>query len=187
MRDAPVPQKYDAVAIVLHWSSALFIVTAFLLGLTVDDFPKEYAPMIVNFHAIIGLIVLLLAATRICWRSVHTPPPLPDSGGSLLHWAAKVGHGLLYLLMLLVPLIGIPTLAYRGRGLDFGLFAIPPLVSRAPDIFHPLTELHQLAAWALVLVALGHIAAAIYHQHVLRDQLISRMLPWKSGRVAARD
>lgn len=170
-------QRYDSVAIALHWTIAALILIAFALGLTVDDFPKAYGPMVVNIHALLGVAVLVLTLVRLGWRLTHTPPALPASGGPLANKAAKAVHVLLYALMLAAPLIGLPTLFYRGRGLDFGLFAIPPVLPRVPEIFHPLTEAHELAAYALVLLAAGHVLAALYHQAVLKDRLMERMLP----------
>lgn len=90
---------------------------------------------------------------------------------------SKLAHFLLYVLMLAVPLIGLPTLFYRGRGLDFGLFQVPAFLARTPEIFRPLTELHELGAYALIGLAAGHVAAALYHQWILRDALIARMVP----------
>lgn len=170
-------QRYDAVAIALHWTIAVLILVAFGLGLTVDDFPKAYGPMVVNIHSLLGVAVLVLTLARLAWRLTHTPPALPSSGGPLADKAAKAVHALLYVLMLAVPLIGLPTLFYRGRGLDFGLFAIPAFLPRVPEIFRPLTEVHELAAYALVALAAGHVLAAIYHQAVLKDRLMERMLP----------
>ena len=40
--------RYDRVAITLHWSIALLIGAAFLLGLTVDAFPKAWERSVVN-------------------------------------------------------------------------------------------------------------------------------------------
>jgi cytochrome b561 len=81
----------------------------------------------------------------------------------------------LYVLMVAVPLIGIPTLLYRGRGLNLGLFTIPSPFARTPDIFHPLTQVHELASYALVGLAIGHIGAALYHQWVRKDDILRRM------------
>jgi cytochrome b561 len=170
-----MPSRYDAVAIVLHWSIASLILVAFGLGLTVDDFPKAFVPVVVNAHALIGLAVLALTFVRLAWRITHRPPPLPASTGHLTERLSKIAHGLLYLLMIAVPLIGLPTLFYRGKGLDFGLVTVPQFLPRVPEIFHPLTEVHELGAYALVLLAAGHAAAAIYHQLVLRDGLVLRM------------
>jgi cytochrome b561 len=170
-------QRYDAVAIALHWGIAALIAAAFGLGLTVDDFPKAYEGMVVNTHVLIGLAVIALSLTRVGWRLAHRPPALPRENSAKMEAAAKLVHILLYILMIAVPLIGIPTLLYRGRGVDFGLLQIRPLAPRVPEIFHPLTELHELTAYALVLLAVGHVLAALYHQFILRDDLVRRMTP----------
>jgi cytochrome b561 len=169
--------RYDLVAIILHWSIALLIAAAFLLGLTVDDFPKAWSKAVVNVHVLLGVAVLALTLVRIGWRIGHKPPPLPIASNSLLENSAKAVHLLLYALMLAVPGIGVPTLLYRGRGVDFGLFEIPPLLPRVPEMFRPLTDLHELSAYALLSLGLGHIVAALYHQMVLRDGLVRRMVP----------
>jgi len=174
-------QRYDAVAIALHWSIAALIAAAFLLGLTVDDFPKAYERTVVNTHVVIGLAVIMLSLARVGWRLVHRPPPLPRSNSRIIEMASKAVHALLYALMIVVPVIGIPTLLYRGRGVDFGVFEMPPLAPRVPEIFHPLTELHELTAYALVCLAVGHMLAALYHQFVLRDGLLRRMTPIADG------
>jgi cytochrome b561 len=168
---------YDAVAIALHWGIAALIAAAFLLGLTVDGFPKAYEGAVVNTHVLIGLAVIILSCARVGWRLAHRPPALPRTNGALVETASKLVHVLLYILMIVVPLIGIPTLLYRGRGVNFGAFEIPPLLPRTPEVFRPLTDLHELTAYALVLLALGHILAAFYHQFVLRDDLVRRMIP----------
>jgi cytochrome b561 len=169
-------QLYDGVAIGLHWTIALLILAAFLLGLTVDEFPKSWDSAVVNTHVLLGLAVLALSIARLAWRLGHKPPPALKSG-PLAEKLAKPVHGLLYLLMLTVPLIGIPTLLYRGRGIDFGLFAIDPVLPRTPQMFRPLTEIHELSAYALLLLAGGHVLAALYHHLVLRDRTLARMLP----------
>jgi len=170
-------QQYDRVAIGLHWTIALLILGAFVLGLTVDDFPKSWDSAVVNSHSLLGLAVLVLSLARLAWRLGHKPPPPLKSIGRLADKLAKPVHALLYLTMLAVPLIGIPTLFYRGRGIDFGLFAIGSPFERMPGIFRPLTEIHELSAYALLLLAGGHLLAALYHHIVLRDRTLLRMLP----------
>lgn len=167
--------RYGTVAIALHWIIVALIVVAFVLGLTVDNFPKAYVSSVINLHAIIGLSILFLTLVRLGWRLTNRPPDLPTTATLLIRRVSKLTHALLYLLMFLVPMIGIPTLLYRGRGIDFGFFQIAPLVPRTPEIFHPLTDVHEYAAFALVALAIGHMLAAAYHQLVLRDGLLSRM------------
>ena len=47
---------------------------------------------------------------------------------------SKLAHFLVYALMLAVPLFGLPTLFYRGRSLDFGLFQVPDFLIRTPEV-----------------------------------------------------
>lgn len=171
----PPSQRYHTVAILIHWSVALLIGLDFVLGLTVDNFPKSWTGTVINTHALTGLSVLGLTLVRLWWRVGHKPPDYPASVSPLLQRLSHLVQGALYVLMLAVPLIGIPTLLYRGRGLDFGLFKLASPVARTPDIFHPLTEVHELAAFALVGLAVGHILAALYHQLVRKDEIMRRM------------
>ncbi len=167
--------RYHGVAILIHWSVALLILVAFVLGLTVDDFPKSWTGAIINIHALTGLAVLGLTLVRVWWRLGHTPPDYPADFSRPMRRLSHLVHLALYALMLAVPLIGIPTLLYRGRGLNFGLFTIASPFARTPDIFHPLTQIHELASYALVGLAIGHIGAALYHQWVRKDDILRRM------------
>lgn len=170
-------QRYDPVAIALHWSIAAMIVFAFVLGLTIDNFPKDMTSTLINAHSLIGLAILALSAVRLFWRLNNPPPELPASMSPLARLASHAAHGGLYLLMIGIPLIGVPTLLYRGRGLDFGLFQIASPFARTPDIFRPLTQVHELASFALIGLAAAHALAALYHHHVLRDDVLTRILP----------
>jgi cytochrome b561 len=164
-------QRYAPIAIQLHWLTALLIAAAFALGLTVDNFPKPYTGTIINLHALLGVTILVLTLARLAWRLSHRPPELGAGSGRIIRLTSKAVHAL----MVLVPLIGFPTLFYRGRGLDFGLVQIAPFLPWTPDIYRPLTDLHEYAAFALVGLAIGHVLAALYHQFVLKDDLLSRM------------
>jgi len=167
--------RYSSVAILIHWSVALLIIFSFLLGLTVDNFPKSWTGAVINTHALAGLSVLGLTFFRLAWRLTHRPPEYPRDVSPAVKRLSHLAHMALYVLMITVPVIGIPTLLYRGRGLDFGLFGISSPFERTPDIFHPLTDWHELAAFALLGLAIGHVLAALYHQFVRKDAIMGRM------------
>ena len=168
---------FDAAAVALHWTTAALIVVAFTLGLSVDAFPKTWENAVVNTHALLGIAILVLTAARVAWRFGHPPPPIPpDAAGPLMRRAAAVVHFLLYSLMVVVPLIGIPTLLYRGRGLDLGVLQLPSPFARTPEIFRPLTEAHEVAAYSLIGLAAAHMLAALYHHFVRRDEVLLQML-----------
>jgi cytochrome b561 len=167
--------RYSSVAILIHWSVALLIIFSFLLGLTVDNFPKSWTSAVINTHALAGLSILGLTIFRLTWRLNHKPPEYPQDTSPAVKRLSHLVQMTLYVLMIVVPVIGIPTLLYRGRGLNFGLFGIPSPFERAPDIFHPLTDVHELAAFALLGLAVGHVLAAFYHKIVRKDAIMGRM------------
>lgn len=177
----PIP-RYDRVAMALHWAVAALIVAAFALGLTIDDFPADWKSAAINLHALVGLSVLALSLARLAWRLGHRPPPYDPPLGRLIGRLAGAGHVLLYVLMIAVPAIGIPTLLYRGLGLDFGLFQIASPLARNREVYRPLTEIHELASYLTIALAAGHALAAVYHQVVARDGVLQRMVPGMAGR-----
>lgn len=178
MQKSALPQRYDAIARSLHWASALLIVAVFIMGLTIDLLPREQRPPYLNAHVLAGLAVLILAIVRLGWRAGHATPP-PANGTPLATLALKFGHGALYVLMVVVPLIGFAPLFARGRGVNFGLFALASPIERTKDWIKPTTEIHEIAAYALIALALGHVVAAVYHQVALKDGLMLRMMPAK--------
>lgn len=171
-------ERYGTAAILFRWSIAVLIVLAFVLGLTIDLFAKTWTGAAINAHALIGLAVLILSILRLAWRSIHPIPEFQDAIGPFMRLSAKVGHAVLYVLMIVVPVIGVPTLLFRGRGLDFGFAQIASPFERTKEIFGPLTEFHEIAAYALIGLAVAHMLAAVYHHRVLHDDTMRRMSPW---------
>lgn len=177
MTSEAAPQRYDRVQIILHWLIALLIFGLYALGLSVDLFDKPTRPLVVNVHEVFGLALLSLVILRIVWRLTHPKPPYPASMGPLFRKAAAAGHGVLYLLTALVPLIGVRAFLFRGRPLDLGVAQIPTPFAANRDIVHQTVEVHGLMAHVLIAAAVGHILVALYHQFVLRDDILSRVRP----------
>lgn len=172
-----LPRKYDRTQIGLHWLIAVLIVGLYAVGLSVDLFDKPVRPFIINLHAVFGLVLLLLVVVRIFWRATHVSPPFPASMGPLFQKAASAGHGLLNLLTLAIPVVGVPAFLLRGRPLDLGLFQIPAPFEANRDLAHQVTEFHGLLANILIALVVCHVLVALYHQFVLRDGLLDRIKP----------
>jgi cytochrome b561 len=170
-------QSYGRTQIVLHWLIALMIFGLYAVGLSVDLFDKPVRPFVINLHAAFGVTLFALVVLRIAWRATHEKPPYPPDMGPLFRKAAAAGHGLLYLLMAIVPALGMRAFFLRGRPLDFGVLQIPSPFEANRDLAHQAAEFHGLMAHVLIALAVGHILAALYHQFVLRDNLLARMRP----------
>jgi cytochrome b561 len=177
-------RSYNKTAIVLHWLMAALIGAVALLGLAFDQMTREAKPFWLNLHAVLGLAILLLVAMRLGWRWRRPPPPHPMP--KLAETVSRFAHGALYGLMGLVPLFGLAALLARGRGIDFGLFSLASPLARNRDLSRAMMSGHAFFAYALLAVAALHIAAALYHQFVLGDGLLARMVPGRKHAVPSR-
>ena len=164
--------RYDTVARALHWAMAALILLALALGMLHDALkPMNVMPL----HKSLGLSVLVLAVVRIVWRMTHAAPPLPASLPPVQRALTAMVHGLLYLLMLAMPMSGWATASAGKYPLSyFGLLAVPKLAMSKPmgAIAH---QAHGVQGWLMLALLAGHIGAAIWHRG-RRDGIMERML-----------
>jgi cytochrome b561 len=59
----------------------------------------------------------------------------------------------------------------------FGIGDIPSPWIRDRAFAHNVTEIHEILAHALVIVAIFHATAALLHHFIFRDNTLLRMLP----------
>ena len=172
------PTRYTHTAIVLHWLLAVAILGSFGLGLYMADLP--FSPQRVklyNWHKWAGVTILALSALRLLWRLAHRPPPdVP-----MPVWqqrASHLAHQALYLLFFAVPLAGWAYSSAAGFPIVwFGVLPLPDFVPVDKALAEAIKPVHGFLAWALIGVVVLHIAAALKHQFVDRDGLLTRMLP----------
>ncbi len=126
-------------------------------------------------HKSIGLLVLLTVLARLLLRASRGRPA-PEPG----RWqarAASVGHGVLYLLLIAVPALGYfvaSTASLRIPTRFLGLIVLPDPIGPDPALFAVLRPLHRALAIALVALAAGHAAMAVYH-HMRGRAVLRRM------------
>lgn len=173
-----VPLRYDAVARVLHWVMAAAILALWVVGHMIDALPKgPVRSEVIGLHKAIGVILLVMAVARLAWRLVRPQPALPATLPAMERLMASAGHVGLYLLMVLIPLDGILLSQSAGRDVSaFGL-ALPVLVGKDDALKEVLKGGHVALGWVLALVLAGHVAAALRHRFILRDDIMARMLP----------
>ena len=169
--------RYDRVAVTFHWIVVLLVVTVGTLGLLHDSWSRSTQAFWINLHAILGLLLWALVITRLGWRLTHRPPPLPAQAGVFSRRFSAPVHWLLYLLLLVIPVLGIVTFIWHGRAFDFGLFRVNFGVKSNRAIFHPTEDIHGYLAYALFTLAALHALAALWHHFVRRDGVLLRMWP----------
>ncbi len=176
-----VVDRYDTVAQVLHWLIALMIFGMFTLGLLFDSFPRASKTWWVNIHTCFGLVLFALVLFRLFYRIGHKPPALPPETSDLVRKSSSALHHTFYLLLVVLPVIGIVAYVWHGRAFDYGLFKLNFGVAANKGIYEPAEVFHQYLGYALMGLVAVHILAAVWHHWIRKDQLISRMMPGPRG------
>jgi cytochrome b561 len=97
---------------------------------------------------------------------------------------AKTVHYLLYLSIFVLIFAGWGMSSWGGHSVPFWgktNWALPVAVNL--NISHSLQAVHYWGAWALFTLIILHLIAALYHQLILRDNLISTMWRQKTRRL----
>ena len=170
---------WGSPAKLFHWLVAALIFTQFALGWLAVAWRLSPAKLnLFVWHKSIGMLLLVLVVLRLLWRLRNPAPALPANTSAWERRAAHASHALLYVLMLAMPLTG--WIHNSAAGIPFRIFWSLPL----PALVAPDKQLAGLAAsahfWLFVAFSallVLHIAAALWHHFVKRDNLLSRMLP----------
>jgi cytochrome b561 len=168
------PTRYGAVAIAIHWITALAIFGMLISGLLAANTADDAAKLtLLRGHAIMGSLIGVLTVLRIVWWVFFDKRPTDQSGMSRNQaLASHVVHYGLYAVILVMVSSGFATVILTGANLQlFGAAPLPlPDFSLAP----PFT-VHGIVARVLMALLVGHIGAALWHQFVRRDHLLARM------------
>lgn len=173
-------QRYTTPAIVLHWLIALLIACGFGLGVTMVDIPGITPTKLKYFswHKWIGVTVLGLACARVLWRLTHPAPSYPASMPTWQQRAASLLHCLLYILIFAVPISGyFYSLAAGVPVVYLGVIPLPVLIAPDNALKPILKEVHYALNMTLLAAVFLHVAAALKHHFVDRDDVLKRMLP----------
>jgi cytochrome b561 len=174
------PQAYGTVAKFLHWGILILIIAQYVLAEAaeeLEDGPEKFAT-IAN-HKSTGMLILLLALARIGWKLANRGLPQPVPMARPQRIAAAAGHGILYLLLLVLPFSGWMMSTAAGYPTAFfGLFEFPMLMGENHDLHEALEEVHEMLFGAVATVAVLHALAALYHHFWVKDDTLRRMLPF---------
>jgi cytochrome b561 len=171
--------RYGAVAQVLHWTTAILVVVAFIYSpggseQRVYSLAKDFDRQL---HETLGISVFTVTLIRLAWRafdSAPDDPPMPQ----WIRVSSKAAHMLLYTLLLALPLTAISGAWLEGHPLTLlGGVRIGPLLAEAHVVGSAIASIHTWLGDTILWVAGVHAAAALYHHYVLRDVVLRSMLP----------
>lgn len=180
-------RRYGVVALGLHWLIALLIIGMLALGLVMVRLTPGSTLQfdLYQLHKSIGITVLALSLVRLVWRLRNPVPPLP---GGLQRWEialARLTHVGFYVLMIGLPLSGwmmVSASVWNLPTMLFGVIELPhvPVLSTLDNkkpVEDALKRIHEAAGWAAMALLALHVAGALKHHLLLKDDVLTRMLP----------
>lgn len=165
--------RYGLISRLLHWVMALLVIQQFFkLADRIDEGEHWLGETFGSYHGSIGLCVLLLVVLRLVWVLTQRQRPQGQGATAML---ARVGHWLLYLSMLALPLSALALMIGNGYGVRFFDLELVARGGEKVEWLATLGSLHSPLALLFLALVLGHIGAALYHHFVLRDDTLKRM------------
>ncbi|MBS0503512.1 MAG: cytochrome b [Proteobacteria bacterium] len=185
-----VPQerllRYNNGAVLLHWLTALIVVTQVIVGFTFANMERGPARGdVFTLHKTLGATILVLALIRLGWRIAHPPPPYPPE---LPRWERVSGvwtHRAFYFLLIALPLTGLIAVS-GGAGAEgktttslLGGIALPLIPGISEEAGDTSGDVHILLVLITLALLVLHIAAALKHQFQ-HNRAAGRMPPFKT-------
>lgn len=174
----PEPGHWPASVRGLHWLGVALLLAVAVIGLVMVDLQKgsELRKLCYGLHKSLGITVLGLGLLRLAVRALtRAPAALPGPAWQLR--VARMSHALMYLLLLAAPLSGWLLNSAAGQPLPwFGLFQLPALAAKSPELRSAMDTLHVWLFWSLVSVIAVHVLAALHHHFAAGDATLRRML-----------
>jgi len=169
-------ERFGFMAILLHWIMAILIIALLILGLYMTTLPVGLQKLrLYGWHKELGVLALAFVIVRILWRISNITPKLDLAKWEVI--AARMTHFTFYLLMLALPLTGWMMSSAAGLPVSFfGLFVLPDLVSPNEALRIIFQETHEWLAYAMIALICLHVAAALKHHFINKDNILRRML-----------
>ena len=186
-RPFTVVERYSATAQLLHWTTVLLVVVAYIASpggpetrvySSVKDFSR-------GLHELLGMSVFALTLVRVCWRAIFSPPKSSEMP-AWMELGARLGHWTIYALLLLVPLTAILGAWLEGHPLTMLVLGdIQPWLPQSRQLGLVLSNTHRWLGDVLIWLAGLHAAAALYHHFWRRDTVLLSMLPGTVKEIAS--
>jgi cytochrome b561 len=175
------PARWSGPIIWLHWIGAAIIIALIAIGwaMIYGGFGAATTFDLYQWHKSFGFVALALTAARLAARFAAPSPPAPVSPGWERRLAA-VAQASIYVLTICAIVSGwlvVSTSPLPVPTRFFDLFVIPNIAPADPSQFAAAALAHKLTAWAIAFLVALHVAGALKHHFVNRDDVLTRMLP----------
>lgn len=173
--------KYGIVQKSLHWAIAVLILWLIPVGLNMDSMPNSpFKFEIYAMHKSFGLVVFFLGVARLLWRFFS---PVPDELETHKPWEvalANAAHFWLYVCILGMPLTGWLMSSAGEFPVPFFGIQMPYLIGKDENLAELFGDAHEILGYTLLFVLSLHMAGALKHHVLDKDETLKRM-SWQNA------
>jgi cytochrome b561 len=183
--------RWGHVSQFLHWLIVVLLIVQVALAIRANYLPLSRKISPLAWHKSVGITILALAVLRLLWRWVNPTPLLPGTLKPYERVLASFTHATLYILLFVMPLTGWMMSSARGFPVAwfgffpkswFGSVQLPDLVPKNKSLYDVMLTTHHALQWVLYTIVFLHVAAALKHHFLLKDDVLRRMLPFTENR-----
>ena len=171
---------YSTTARLFHWGMAALILVTIPVGLLMvqSGIGRGLQNALFIYHKNVGVLLLGLIVARLIWRGMNPAPALPVGLPDWQARAAGVTHGVLYVLLLVVPLAGYIRVRAGGFPIEsLDALGLPTLVPKSEALAALAKSVHYYSGMMIAALLALHIGAALYHRFAKNDGIFARMWP----------
>ena len=173
------PSVYDTVWRGLHWAMAFLVISVLVVIEVKGELPKgELRRQLMSWHKQAGVAVFLLIGMRLWWRHTHRAPAIVPPLSDAMQRLAGLAHFGLYALMIVLPVLGVLFQQARGNEVVFLGWTLPWILNDTSAIHYakPMKSVHEWLGNAMIWLVGLHVASALFHHWIRRDNTLVRML-----------
>lgn len=180
-------QSYSGFTVALHWVTAALVVSQIAIPIVTEDLARPERMFWMSAHKSLGLVLMVLTLARLAVRLRRPLMPLPGAMAGWEKFLARATQIAFYALLIGLPLGGWIASTASGRPIMF-FWTLPwpdlPFIPHDRALARNVMEIHEVAGKAMIGVIALHIAGALKHYVVDRDNVLQRMLPFLPRRAA---
>lgn len=165
-------EKYNRGTIVIHWLTAILILTLFPLGKYMEGLEPAEKLSLIQLHAILGMLVFLLTFIRTYIFFTYPKPEDLKTGSKLNDKLAVWIHNAFYFLLFAISISGIATM-FQGGYIDALLQKKATLILVNEEIM-PLKG-HGITALIMMILLVLHVAGVIKHLILTKENTLKRI------------
>jgi cytochrome b561 len=187
MSDTTAATDYKVGQKIIHWLMSFFIILDLAVAQKFGDVLEEADRLQSRMdHSTLGTTLAVLLLLRLYFRIRHGVPTLPETMANWQQKAARLTHILLYVAMVCLLSTGVltalqatdPILIYNSIEVTLG--------NMDEETFKFMRQFHEIMTWTMMGLIGLHIVAALYHQFILKDRILVKMLRlWTSEKADA--